>query len=150
MQPQKVSFIKTGDEDWPILLELEKSEIENDIYRPITEMDELKKYFSKSVIYKVTVDEKLAGYCSYDLNKEGAEVTALLVLKPFRRKGLGGLMLKKILGELKTVKKIKIITSPENIVALRLYLKQGFVIKEWIDNYWKGKPRLILYKTNIT
>lgn len=146
MQASKISFVKTTDKDWSILLELEKTEIENQIYRPITQMAELKKYFSKSFIYKVLVNEKLAGYCSYDLNKEEAEVTALLVLKSFRKKGLGELMLKKLLEDLKSIYKIKVTTSPNNTITLRLYLKYGFIIKEWVDNYWKGKPRLILYR----
>ncbi len=141
-----IEFVKTTDNDWPMILDLEKSELENPIYRPITNIEELKKYFSKSIIYKAVMDKKLTGYCSYDLNEEGAEVTALLVLKQFRRKGLGELMLKKILNDLKSIKKIKIITSPENTIALRLYLKQGFKITEWKENYWKGKPRLILYR----
>ena len=144
----KINFVKATDNDWPILLELEKSEIGNTIYAPETDMNKFKKVFSKSVVYKVTVDGKLAGFCAYELKKDEAEITGLLVLKEFRRKGVGELMIKKLVNDLKTADKIKITTSPENIVALRLYLKYGFVIKGWKDNYWQGQPRLILYRIN--
>lgn len=142
----RITFEKATHKDWPIILELEKSELDNQIYKPITQIEELKKYFSKSVIYKVFVERQLAGYCAYELNNEVAEVTALLVLKQFRNKGLGELMLRKLLQDLKSIHKIKVITSPENTTALRLYLKYGFIIAEWIDNYWQGEPRLVLHK----
>ena len=119
----KINFVKATDNDWPILLELEKSEIGNTIYAPETDMNKFKKVFSKSVVYKVTVDGKLAGFCAYELKKDEAEITGLLVLKEFRRKGVGELMIKKLVNDLKTADKIKITTSPENIVAFKNLFK---------------------------
>lgn len=144
----ELSFVKTTDKDWPIILELEKGMLGNLIYRPITEMEELKQYFSKSTIYKVTSNKNLVGYCAYERIIDKAEVTALLVLGQFQKKGIGELMLKKMVNELGDIQNIKVITSPENTVALRLYLKYGFVIKEWKENYRQGQPRLVLYKIN--
>lgn len=142
----EVSFVKTTDKDWPVILELEKGMLGNLIYRPITDMEELKQYFAKSTIYKVTFDGSLMGYCAYERSDDKAEITALLVLKQFQKKGVGESMLKKIVDELGNIKSVKVITSPENTVALRLYLKYGFIIKEWKENYWQGQPRLVLYK----
>lgn len=146
ISPKNISFSKT--KDWFLLLELEKTMLGNQIYRPIIDINKLKKYFSKSIIFKVNINGSLAGYCAYELNQKIAEITGLLVIDKFRRKGLGELMLKKIIKDLKNIKIIKVITSPENTVTLRLYLKHGFVIKEWINNYWQGKPRLVLYRIN--
>jgi ribosomal protein S18 acetylase RimI-like enzyme len=145
MQSEKINFVKTTAKDWPTILDFELSEIENQIYKPIIDINELKKYFSKSVIYKVLFSNRLVGYCAYELNDDEAEITALLVLKEFRNKGVGKIMMNKMLDDLKSIKKIKVITSPKNIFALRIYQKNGFVIKERIENYWKGEPRLILY-----
>lgn len=141
-----VSFLKTTETDWPIILELEKGMVGNLIYRPITDMEELKSYFSKSTIYKVTSGKLLVGYCAYELATNTAEITALLVLSEFQKKGVGECMLKKMMEELDAIQNIKVITSPENAVALRLYLKYGFIVKEWKENYWQGQPRLVLYK----
>lgn len=144
----RITFEKATHKDWQIILELEKSELDNSIYKPITDIEELKKYFFKSVVYKVFQSGKLVGYCGYELRDEEAEVTALLVLEQYRKRGLGATMLSKLLTDLTSVKRIKVITSPKNSVALRLYLKHGFIIEKWLDNYWQGEPRLVLYKTN--
>ena len=142
-----VRFVKASETDWPVILDLEKSEIKNKIYKPIVDTKELKKYFSKSVIYKVAINNVLVGYCAYELKTNTAEITALLVLKQFRNKGLGEKILKKILEDLREINELKVITSPKNTIALRLYLKYGFIISKWIDNYWQGEPRLILIKS---
>ncbi|PJE62935.1 hypothetical protein COU88_02255 [Candidatus Roizmanbacteria bacterium CG10_big_fil_rev_8_21_14_0_10_39_6] len=141
-----VTFLKTTETDWPIILELEKGMVGNLIYRPIIDIEELKSYFSKSTIYKVISGKSLIGYCAYELTDNTAEITALLVLNQFQKKGVGECMLKKIMEELDAIQNIKVITSPENVVALRLYLKYGFIVKEWKENYWQGQPRLVLYK----
>ncbi len=146
INPATVIFIKASDSDWPILLEMEKSEIGNTIYAPETNMNEFKKFFANSVLYKVFVQKKLAGYCGYERRKNEDEIMGLLVLKPFRNMGVGDLMLNKMLNDLKSIHKIKLSTSPKNTVAIQLYLKNGFVITEKKDNYWQGQPRLILYK----
>jgi|GEM_PF-1077903 len=143
-----ISFVFTTDEDWPILLDLEKTMLDNQIYRPIVDMNELKKYFSKNIILKVKIDKKIIGYCAYKPTQKTAEITALLVIKEFRRRGVGELMLKKILSDLKNAKIIKVITSPENTIALEIYRKHGFAIKERLNNYWYGQPRIVLCKIN--
>lgn len=144
----RITFEKATHKDWSIILALEKSELDNSIYKPITDIEELKKYFSKSVVYKVFQGGKLVGYCGYELNEEGAELTALLVLRQYRKHKVGEAMLTKLLNDLQSVKRVKVITSPKNSVALRLYLKYGFIIEKWLDNYWRREPRLVLYKTS--
>jgi len=128
-----------------ILLEIEKLEIGNTIYNPITDMNEFQKFFEKSVLYKVFVEQKLAGYCAYEIRDNEAEIMGLLVIKKFRNRGLGNIMLQKLLYDLKSIPTIKISTSPENILAISFYQKHGFTIKEQKNNYWHGQPRIILY-----
>lgn len=142
----KLFFKKTTSVDWPILLELEKSEIGNNIYNPFTNLSDVIKYFSKSIVYKVFIADKLVGYCAYELKVLEAEITALLVLKPYRKRGIGEFMLKKMLVDLNKIKKIRVSTSPENIIPLNLYLRYGFVIKERKENYWQNQARIILYR----
>lgn len=143
-----ITFRKAAHDDWTILLKLEKSEIGNIIYAPETDMAEFKKFFSHSVLYLIFVDTKLAGYCGYEQRPEESEIMGLLILKPFRNKGIGEESLKKCLNDLRAAGKIKISTNPKNSIALLLYQKYGFKITELKDNYWHGQSRVILYRKN--
>lgn len=144
----KITFHKLENKDWSLIVDFEKSMTGNRIYSPEINLDELKKYFAKSFIYVVRLDDQPIGYCAYEIGKDEAEITALLVVPSFQKKGIGETMMKKMLSDLKSAKKIKVSTSPENVAPLILYLKNNFVIKGWNENGWHGQPRVILYRIN--
>lgn len=50
----------------------------------------------------------------------------------------------KILDDLEDVKRIDLVTRPQNSRAFMLYLLLGFAAESWKDNYFgDGEPRLV-------
>ena len=146
-----ILIVKAGEEDWPVIFKLEQTTIGDNIYQPVTDFDEFKEYFIGALMFLVVFKGKEIGYFGYKVDKNKAEVLGLLVIEDFRKKGIGEMMLKKMLDDLKiikTVKTINLITNPKNSTALCLYLKNGFVIEGWKDNYWQGQARVFLNKVN--
>lgn len=74
------------------------------------------------------------------------------VRKEFRKKGIGSMLLKRLIAEGKKMKGIEIIhlnASSGNKDAIRLYEKHGFVtvarLPNWINHYGKKMDRLSMY-----
>ena len=80
--------------------------------------------------------------------EDNAEITGLMVDPRYQNQGIGREALTTILGELKEVKRIDLVTHPENESALSLYQSFGFQIESRVEDYYgDGQPRLVLVKT---
>jgi len=137
-----------GINDLETLLRIEEEMARYPLYHTFTK-GEFRKYLSesKSTTFLLYLDNKIAGYCSFKRkNKDLAEIEGMAILEKFRHKGLGTYAMTIMLEKLKDCKEIMLVTHPENNNSLRLYLKFGFVIKEWKDNYFGKEPRLALWK----
>jgi len=77
-------------------------------------------------------------------NNGGYEIDGIVVSPKFRRKGYGKLLLKNNLKEVKkqNPRSIYLFVHPQNNVAIILYLKNGFVIKDYIKKKYNGQDRL--------
>lgn len=142
-----ITYKQANNDDLDTLFNIENSLSYNQIYAAITNKKEFEKYFTGHKMFLVIYKNNPIGYFAYKtIDKEISEITGFALVKEYQSKGIGTYMMDKIMDDLINVKKIKIFTSPENIPALILYLKNGFVIKEWKDNYFQGQSRVILYK----
>jgi len=145
-----ITYKQANDDDLDTLFNIEKSLSDNPIYGAFTDQKEFEKYFIGHKMFLVVYQDKPIGYFAYKvIDKDISEISGFALLKGYQSKGIGTIMMNKILDDLKNIKRIKIFTSPENIPALILYLKNGFVIREWKENYFQGQPRVILYKSNF-
>ncbi len=136
------------DNDWKTLVDLEKIAGKSYYYHAITDIDELKKYFYNSKIYFASDKGKIVGYVAYEIiSQSEAQITGLIVVPEKQGKGIGKQLIVKILQDLNSINKISVITHPENSAALCVYLKLGFKIKGWKENYYgKGQSRIKLEK----
>ena len=76
-----------------------------------------------------------------------AHVNDLTIKPEYQNQGLGSKGMEFLLDRLKNIPKIELVTHPKNNPAIRLYLKFGFEIEGWKDNFYgDGEPRLILAK----
>ena len=98
-------------------------------------------------------DDKLIGWGAYRTNwyrhskEKGVEISSIVINKNYRRKGLGTVILNKIISKLKEnkIKNIFLTVSPLNVGALILYSKNGFIIFDYKkDVYGLGSDRVYL------
>jgi len=143
-----ISLQKASEQDLETYLEIEKSVAGDKTYSAITDKDEALEELKNNVVYFIKKDEEIVGSVAYELKGEDHAYLSGLVIKPeFQGQGLAREALVKILEELKGVKRIDLVTHPDNIKALKLYTSLGFDIEGRKENYFgDGEPRVILAK----
>lgn len=141
-----VTLYKASIKDIPILLELEKSVSGTNVYSPMLDENEWKEEFNKGEIYLIKKGEAVVGNVSYELRPDDSVYISGLVINPsFQGQGIAREVLVKLLEEFKNIKRIDLVTHPNNHTALNLYQSLGFVIESRYDNYYgDGEPRLRL------
>jgi ribosomal-protein-alanine acetyltransferase len=81
---------------------------------------------------------KVVGYISAVLEKDCCHIYSLAVLPDFRGKGIGSSLLNELLNKLKeiNIKKVFLEVKTNNMVAIKLYEKFNFKIKEVKRKYY--------------
>ena len=99
---------------------------------------------SKSEIFIIELDNQAVGKVAYEMKSaDHVYIKGLVIRSSFQRQGIGREAMRIILKELEPVKKIELVTHPENIPAIRLYESLGFHIESRIENYFgDGEPRV--------
>jgi ribosomal protein S18 acetylase RimI-like enzyme len=86
------------------------------------------------------------GIVGYQIKDKKVEIKTLAVIPEYQGKGIGKEIMTEILFKLKG-KEIRLVTHPKYTSAVILYLKSGFEIYGWKENYYgDGEPRLLLMK----
>lgn len=112
---------------------------------PARDPKDLINYLKNSQIYLVNQDNKPVASFSYKSKMDGViDLKQMMVLPKCQNQGIGKFMMEELL-KLVEGKEIKTVTHPKNSGAVILYLKYGFMITGWKDNYYgDGEPRLLL------
>ena len=136
------------EKDVPVFLELEKSVSHLKVYSAITNENEVVEEFKKNIIYLIKNKNETVGSIEYEIKSpEHAYISGFVVNPKFQRQGIGREALGQILEKLKNIKRIDLVTHPDNPV-LNLYKSFGFVVESIKENYFgDGEPRIVLVKT---
>lgn len=106
--------------------------------------DELVHYMVGSHIFIGFENTVPVGAIVYKVQGSEIEITLLAVLPTHQRKGYAKQLLNHVLA-LQSNKKVWLVTHPKNSAGIITYLKSGFVIKMFKDNYYgDGEPRIML------
>ena len=140
---------KANVSDISTLLMLEKSVAGTMIYSPMLKESEWVEEFKKGVIYLIEKDNIVVGSVAYEKKDEDHVYISGLVIHPQSQgQGIAHKALQKLLEELNNIKRIDLVTHPENERALKLYQSFGFKIESRKENYFgDGEPRLVLVLT---
>ena len=135
------------EKDIPIYIEIEKSLSNLKTYSNMTDSEETKEEFKNNTVYMIENNNKAVGSIQYKIiNSDHIHISGLVVSPKYQHQGIGKLALKQILEKFKDIKKIDLVTHPENPV-LNLYKSFGFVVRKRIENYFgDGEPRVELEK----
>lgn len=144
-----LSYRKATKNDWETVASLGKS-VDDPTYKSITKENEVKDYVAKSEVFIVHLGGRPIGTISYEAKSDKhAYIDGLTVHPRYQRKGYTSNALDWLLGQLKDYQRVDMVTHPQNNTSTRFYLKFGFKIEAWKDNYFgDGEPRLILFKRN--
>ncbi len=143
---QTISLEKATVKDIDQYLAIEKSVIGPKTYSGIKNENEAKEEFQNNQIFFIKKDGKIIGTIQYEMKSpDHAYISGLVIDPRFQGQGIGREASKLILNKLKDIKRIDIITHPDNAVALKLYQSLGFIIESRKENYYgDGEPRLVL------
>lgn len=147
---KNINLKKATLSDIPTLLMIERSVAGGNIYSPMLESDEWKEELQKGDVYLIENDGVVVGNISYEKKNENHVYISGLAIDPrFQGKGIGRQVLNNLLEQLKHVKRIDLVTHPDNHTAINLYKSLGFIIESRMENYYgDGEPRIILALDN--
>ncbi len=119
------------------------------MYPASTTQEEALNELTRSKVYFIKREGQIVGNIGYEMKAEdSAEITGLMVDPRYQNQGIGREALTAILDELKGIKRIELVTHPENESAISLYQSLGFHIESRIEDYYgDGQPRFVLTKT---
>lgn len=146
----EIKFRKATKKDAASILFMEKS-VSSKTYHAYTNIDDITSNYLRKGNAFLILDEKdnPVGFISYEMKGTSlAYINDLTVLSEYQNKGIGSKAMEFIMERLKDVERIELVTHPKNNPAVRLYLKFGFEIEGWKDNFYgDGEPRLVLVKS---
>lgn len=141
-----IKFKKIDVENWKLLQILEKSAATN-MFATCEGEGGYKKYIRESTVFVIMISDTAIGTISYKNQADGAVlINGLTVMPEYRGKGIAKLAMNKLLNEVGN-KNFELVVHPGNTPALLIYLRLGFSIIGWKENYFgDGEPRLYLQK----
>ncbi|MDD5182333.1 MAG: GNAT family N-acetyltransferase [Candidatus Nanoarchaeia archaeon] len=146
----KISLKRAAEKDWENVSFFEKSVSESKYYSAVTKENEVKEYIKKSHVFLILKDNKPVGTISYEMkDKNHAYLDGLTVHPDYQKQGIAKKSIEILMSELKGIRLITLVVHPKNTPAIVLYLKHGFYINGWKDNYFgDGEPRIEMSKEN--
>lgn len=137
---KKIEYIKEAQ----VLFELEKRAFFRDFDLPSRNVEEQIDYLKESEVFILYENGMAVGFFAYRQGKDDVELLVIAVDPKKQGNGYGKIMMDRIL-ELTKNQTVRLVTHPKNRGAIRFYLKSGFTISGWKENYYgDGQPRLLL------
>ncbi len=142
----KLEYKIATQDDIPLLISLEQTVSGNSTYSAELDANDWIEDLKNGTVLLSEMDGEVIGNASYE--PRGADtfyISGLMVVPKFQGKGIGRIVLQKLLDDMNDAKRIELVTHPDNVAALKLYESFGFVVESRHENYWgEGEPRLLL------
>lgn len=144
----EITYRRAQQEDWPVIqsLFLEAIASANGTYRADTEREDVVNFIATVYAFLIMNGDAPVGMISYSEKSPGHfYVEELVVGAEHKGQGYGHGAMAWLLNELNHAQKVELVTHPHNSTAIRLYLKHGFHIQEWKDDFYgDGTPRIVM------
>ena len=100
--------------------------------------------FLNLVVYKENTE--IIGYLNYSVIYDKAELNYIFVIPDSRKSGFGSKMMEYLLSECKICENITLEVRKDNISAINLYKKYGFVEVAIRKNYYNGVDGILMIR----
>ena len=133
------------EKDGNLLLNLDNECFNRPFDLPSSSVNEQVTYLKDSLTFIYYDGDKPIGFFAYEPQENNQiELKTMAVIPSYQNKGVGKKMADDFLRRVKG-KRVHTVTHPKNTAAIILYLKHGFQIYGWKNNYYgDGEPRLLL------
>ena len=127
------------------------NQIESLFYEVYSQKNELKNEFSSNPytkMYAFIEESAIIGIIHINEIYDRVEINNIYVLKEYRNKKVADQLMKKVIEDAKVNKKVNITLEVriDNIPAINLYKKHGFVEKAIRKGYYKGTDGILMEK----
>lgn len=127
-----------------VLLEIDNRVFTREFDLPSRDVQEQVSYLRDSETFIAYKDKKPVGFLSFKVKGDDVEIKTMVVIPEYQGQGLGQQMMK-LIKKLTHNKEVTLVTHPKNSQAIIFYLKCGFEICGFVDDYFgDGEPRLKL------
>jgi ribosomal-protein-alanine N-acetyltransferase len=134
----KLKIRAYNPKDKPKLLDILKLNVPH--YFAESEIDDFNNYLEKEVekYYVAELDHQIigAGGINFEEHHKTAKISWDFIHPDFQGIGVGGALLRHRLDLLKSMEELEKITVRTSQLAYKFYEKNGFVLKEIIEDYW--------------
>lgn len=108
----------------------------DDFWKPLNLKSELENITSKYIVAKE--GNTIVGFAGIWFSVDDAHITNIVVRKDFRNKGIGSLLLERLIELAKCKTALTLEVNVKNKIAQKLYLKYGFEILGIRKKYYDG------------
>jgi ribosomal-protein-alanine N-acetyltransferase len=145
-----LTFQKATIADIEDFIKIEKTVAGQKTYSGIITPEEAKKEIEENEVYFIKQDGKIIGSTEYQMKSpEEAYLGGLVIDPEYQGRGIARKAIEFRLNEIRKVKRVWLVTHPENTKVIKLYESYGFKIEDKKENYFgDGEPRLVLVKYN--
>lgn len=116
------------------------------LYGPLLTAEGAAREIADNVFVFIMEGGALIGTTAYRVRPNGTGYISNVAIAPqHRRRGIARAAMNLVLEARKNVRRVELVTHPENVAALALYRSFGFVVESRSENaFGDGEPRLVL------
>ena len=103
--------------------------------------------YTHYLVYKY--DDKVLGYINYYLIYDRIEIANFNVLEHFQGIGIGTKLLEYLINKYKDIKNITLEVRSDNIKAISLYKKMGFIEVAKREGYYNGIDGILMERSEV-
>lgn len=144
----QIVYQKLLEADIPQMVRLENTYIKMPFCMPGTEKHFREDLIPTGLAYGAFTENELIGKVGF--LEEQPHIFRMVVDAKYRKRRVSTQLAEWAIGQLRAIKLVETVTlhvHPENSPAIKLYLKLGFIIKDWLKNrHGPGQHRLRMEK----
>jgi ribosomal protein S18 acetylase RimI-like enzyme len=147
-EKSKLEFRRATPEDVDEYMALENTMLGNKKYSRSADRSEVLQEFSENEVYLIRKGEQLVGSVEYQMkDADTAYISGLLVHPDFQGTRVAYEAVQLLAERLQGIKRIELVTHPENRQILSISKKMGFKVVQRLENHFgDGEPRLLLVR----